>query len=921
MERHGVTTATDGLVLGREAEIAALEELVGRLPERGGAVVLLGEAGIGKSALLDVARRSAVERGFGVLRVCGVESEEHLSFSGLHQLLRPALGELERLPVRQREAVEAAFGMTDSAAPDAFLIALATLDLLVEMTAETALVVLVEDAHWLDPATSAVLAFVARRLELEPIAVVFAVRDGLSERSVATTGLPEVRLEGLDTEPAAALLDAVADDLSPDLRRRILAEAAGNPLALRELPQALRADGSGPPARVPLPLTERLERAFATRASELPATARAPLLVAALEEGGALTRLLDAASVVAGRSLEVADLEPAVEADLVAVDDAGLRFHHPLIRSAIYQTASLAERHAAHAALAHAYEDDPDRAVWHRAASLVAPDDAVVEELEALAARARRRGSPAGAAAALQRAAELTADDARRGVLLLRSAELEYDVGRPDVALRLLREARRLVVDDASRLHASLLLEVLESNWTGAEKVPAFAALAEELEAAGETVAALDVLVMVSLRCWWGSPDQATRDRLVATVNRLGTEATAPQVLSTLANADPVACGRIVRERLADATVDAADPVAMLYLGTAATSVWAPDAGMSFYEAAVDGLRVQGRLGLLAQALVSHAWAAVHVADARVATPAAEEAARLAGETGQARWVAAAMLARAAMAAERGDAARAEELVTAAERILLPMGANPLLALVQFARGRAAIARSRYSEAFEHLSRLFDPADISHHPFVGGWAIADYVDAAVHGGGDIAAARGALALYEEIAERSGAPLIRAQIAYVRPLLAAEDEAGQAFQRALEDTELTRWRCYRGRLLLRYGAWLRRQRRVAESRVPLRAAAEAFDALGFAGMSETARRELRASGESSRPRVPEGWNQLSPQELQIARMAAEGLTNREIGERLYLSHRTIGSHLYRIFPKLGITSRAQLRDSLEAPVAP
>jgi DNA-binding CsgD family transcriptional regulator len=247
------------------------------------------------------------------------------------------------------------------------------------------------------------------------------------------------------------------------------------------------------------------------------------------------------------------------------------------------------------------------------------------------------------------------------------------------------------------------------------------------------------------------------------------------------------------------------------------------------------------------------------------------------------------------------------------------MGANPMLSVVQFARGRAAIAQGRFSDAYEQLRRIFDPADIAHQPFIGGWAIADFVDAAAHGGGSLDAARETLAEYERVAALTDAPLLRAQVTYVRPLLASAGDAEALFQTALEDGELSSWRCYRGRLLLAYGAWLRRQRRAAESRVPLRVAAQAFDALGFVGMSERARQELRASGEASRPRAPEAWDQLSPQELQIARMAAAGMTNRQIGEKLYLSHRTIGSHLYRIFPKLGITSRAELRDGLEGAV--
>ena len=309
------------------------------------------------------------------------------------------------------------------------------------------------------------------------------------------------------------------------------------------------------------------------------------------------------------------------------------------------------------------------------------------------------------------------------------------------------------------------------------------------------------------------------------------------------------------------------------------------------------------------------AWVALFMADARVATPAAEEGTRLAEETGQPRWAATALLARAAMAAERGNGAVAEELTSRAEGVLLPMGANPLLSVVAVRSRPGGDRRGAVLRRLRDLRAIYDPADALYHPNIGAWSIADFVDAAVHGGGDLEVAHAAFAEYERMAELSGGPLLCAQITYARPTLAPDDEPGSLYQAALEDPGLANFRCYRGRLLLAYGAWLRRQRRVAESRVPLRAAAQTFDALGFVGMSERARNELRASGETSRPRVPEGWDELSPQELQIARMAAEGLTNREIGERLYLSHRTIGSHLYRIFPKLGIASRAQLRDAL------
>jgi ATP/maltotriose-dependent transcriptional regulator MalT len=303
------------------------------------------------------------------------------------------------------------------------------------------------------------------------------------------------------------------------------------------------------------------------------------------------------------------------------------------------------------------------------------------------------------------------------------------------------------------------------------------------------------------------------------------------------------------------------------------------------------------------------------LATATLAESAADEAARLARETGQPRWAVAADLVRAILAGERGDSEAAERIAGPAENELLPVGAQAMLALVQFARGRGAVAHQRYPEGFDHLRRAFDPADVGYHPFVGYWGLSDLIEAAVHVGADDEAAA-LLAELEELAATTSATYLQATLAYARPLVAPDEEAGELYQAALAD--LVNWPCFRARTLLAYGRWLRRQRRVAESRAPLRAARESADALGFDGLAEAARVELRASGEMSRQRTPDLRDQLTPQEQQIAQLAAEGLSNREIGQRLYLSHRTVGSHLYRMFPKLGITSRAQLAEALFSP---
>lgn len=347
--------------------------------------------------------------------------------------------------------------------------------------------------------------------------------------------------------------------------------------------------------------------------------------------------------------------------------------------------------------------------------------------------------------------------------------------------------------------------------------------------------------------------------------------------------------------------------------GIAASAIWDQELTLKLVDPAILGLRAQGRVGTLPAALVVQAWASVHLARQQTAIAAADEAYRLGTETRQERWALAAQLAKAAIAAERGEQDTVDTLTREAEAVLLATGGNPLLSLVQFVRGRAAVARQCYPEGLEHLRRTLDSGDPAYHPFVGYWALADLVEAAVHNG-DPDLARHYLDRLESLAEQTASPGLRAQAAYARPLVAADDKAEELYRLAL-DSELTAWHRLRGRMQLSYGRWLRRRHRVAESRAPLRAARDTFDALGFAGLAEYARRELRASGEASHRRASDAWDQLTPQELQIARMAAEGMTNREIGEQLYLSHRTVGYHMQHILAKVGITSRAQLHSVL------
>jgi DNA-binding CsgD family transcriptional regulator len=903
---------------GRGRELGVLTDLAGHLRQgAGGALVVRGVAGIGKSSLLEATAARARDDGIQVLSAVGVQSEMRLPFAGLHQLLSPILHLADGLPGRQRGALLAAFGMSDEVSPELFLVALATLELISDKAETAPVLLVVEDAQWLDHTSGAVLALVARRLEAEPTAMLIAIRDG-QESPFDDAGLPELQVEGLDEGAAAMLLDTQAPGLGPLLRERVLEEAAGNPLALVELPTALRHEHLGEGGLLPsrLPLTARLERAFAMQESELPATTRSLLVVAAADDGGTLGEVLQATAHLEGAELTVDAVAPAVAARLIEIDGTRLRFRHPLVRSAIYQAATMPQRQAAHTALAQVLARQPDRSVWHRAAATLGPDERVAAELDEAASRAGRRGAAAVAIAAHERAAELSESPACRGSRLLRAAEMAFELGRPQLGVRFLSSAEPLDLAPEERTRLSWLREAYdEARWSGTTKIRSCVETAERMTLDGHGDLALRFLLTVAVRCWWGSADHETRAAVVAAAERVPVSHDDPALLAVLAHADPVTRGAMVVTRISSITPDIADPAGMYLVASAANAVWAYDLSLGFLDAAVDGLRAQGRLGLLVQALVAQAWAAVHLAREPLAVSAAEEAARLARELGQLRWAAVAQLAQATIAAERGELDVAEALVRDSEALLLPMGATPMLALAQFVRGRGAVAHQHYSEGFEHHRRTLDPTDPVYHPFVGAWGLSDLVEAAAHSG-ETATARAYLDQLESLAAATSGSMLRATAGYARAMVADDDHAEDLYQTAIE-RDLTNWPCFRGRMLLWYGRWLRRQRRAADSRAPLRAARDGFDALAFPTLAETTRQELRASGETSRRRIPQAWDQLTPQELQIARMAAEGLSNRDIGERLFISHRTVGYHLNRMFPKLGITSRSQLHAAVSA----
>jgi DNA-binding CsgD family transcriptional regulator len=892
-------------LIEREQESAVLDALVDGLRDGGGAVVVRGEAGIGKSVLLQRVRRRAEAHGARPLVTVGVESEAELPFAGLHQLLRPVIGVRAQLPESQRQTLEAALGLGVDLKPDSFRVAVAAFQLVCEVADSVPVVLIVDDAQWLDRSTLGVIAFIGRRLEAEHVALVVAIRSGQS------TPLDDARLATLDLErlsasAAARLLDHQAPELHPVLRARVLAESSGNPLALVELARSMGRSGEQL-SPGPATLTARLERAFASRLGDLPSDTRAGLLAAALDSRASLNDVERAS----GQSLE--SLQPALDADLVEIVEGGVRFRHPLIRSAVRQAASAQQVLEMYGALA-AVVADPERRLWHRAMAATGPDESIASALEQHARLAAARGAVTVAGAALERAAALTADSPNKGARLVAAAETAYELGLVESAGRLVDEAKAFDLGPRDMARLAWFRQIISGSvWFEPGAAKTFVTIAEQLRDGGDADMALRSLVPIAHRSWWTRTKTRTREYLVEAAMAMGMPDDDPRVLVVVGLAHPEATGPMIRKRVARMRPhEIADPVAVMYAGMAAEKTGDVETGVRFLASAIVGLREQVRLVLLAQALGHYAWAATYAGEWSAAAAAAEEAAGLARDTTQPQYGLTAELIGALVTALRGSETDLESVLAEPERALLAMKGGPLLATAHLARGAAALGDGRHDDAFQHLWPVFDENDSAFHRFMRWQALLDLVEAAA-GSGQTGRLAGVIADLEAISLHSEPPILCLNLACARPLLAADDQAESLFTTALAQ-DLAGYPFLRARTLFSLGRWLRRRRRSAESRAPLRESVALFDALGARAWSRRARQELRATGEKIGRRAPDLRDRLTAQELQIAQLAAEGLSNRQIAERLFLSPRTIGGHLYRIFPKLQITARAQLRDA-------
>jgi DNA-binding CsgD family transcriptional regulator len=902
-------------LIGRAAECRELDSLLEAL-RRGESrcLVIRGEAGVGKTALLEYLAGQAADG--RVIGVTAVQSEVELAFAALHQLCAPILDELEGLPAPQREALRITFGLHDGPVPDRFLVGLAVLSVLAEAAADRPLVCVVDDAQWLDRASAQVLAFVARRLGMESVGLVFAARVPAEELA----GLPQLVIEGLKGPDARALLDVVlTGPVDIQVREEIIAETGGNPLALVELPRGLTpaelAGGFGLPGALALP--GRIEETFQRRISALPADTRRLLLLAAAEPLGEPLLVWRAADNL---GIDREAVNSAVDAGLV-VFGARVRFRHPLVRSAVYHLASVHERQEAHRALAEVTDPvrDPDRRAWHRAQATPGPDEDVAAELERSAGRAQARGGFAAAAAFLERAAVLTPDLAKRSARALAAAQAKVQAGALDAGLDLLAMAEAEPLGEFERARADLVrAQIAYVTRRFSDAAPLLLNAAKRLEPIVPDLARatyVDALLAAGFAGRFAAPGGSFLDVAREVSPFSGQEPTAFDLLLDGLTAQCVqgytASIPLLRSALNAFRGDMpagqelrAIPLASMVSGY----LWDDDAYEAISERWARFCREAGALSDLPIALNTRALILLFVGDLSSAASLVEEVRAATDATG----IDIHPVGAVCLAAFRGHEAEASPYIEANVSEALRRREGNRLAVAMWASAVLNNGLGRYQEALAAAQVASESALEVSFPR---WVLAELIEAAVRTGTP-AAATDAYRRLAEMAEATASDWALGLQARSRALLTEGGEAEKFYQESIEHLGRTQMRTELARAHLVYGEWLRRQRRAGDAREQLRTALDMFEAMGMDGFSERTRRELRATGETrARQRSVTRQSELTVQEAQVAKLAREGLSNPEIGARLYISARTAEYHLSKVFTKLNITSRAQLEHVL------
>jgi DNA-binding CsgD family transcriptional regulator len=922
--RRGVTLGE--ALLGRHADLAAVRAFVERSRSDGEALLVLGEPGVGKTMLLDAAAEMASSAGVCVLRASGVEFEAVISFSALNQTLLPLLAELAHLMAAHRNALNVALGFGEGPAPDRLVVSNATLALLRRAAVARPVLVVIDDLPWLDRASAEVLAFVARRLAGSRVGVLGASRSG-EESFFDRVGLPELELQPLDDHAAGELLLAHFPTLGAAIRRRILSDAQGNPLALLELPSAWNAEARSPLEGLPstLPLSRRLQALFGSRIAALPPPSRKLLLLMALD-GTADMRVL---RIVNGPTLR--DLDAAEQARLTYIDRGShrLAFRHPLIRAAVVDLATAAERREANRVLAELWADQPDRRAWHLAEATIEPDEDVAAPLEQAAHRVLARGDVVASVAALTRAAELSPLTRDRNRRLAAAAYISMDVaGELRSASRVMDEVRRVDPDLKGSLQAAGTAAAVLLNADG-DVDTAHRLLVDAIESRvasnkpGDTelTDALHTLLQV---CYAGGREELWEpfERAIA---RLAPDIPAALYLGSKTLADPVRTPAAVLEQLSteiDGLGQELDPTRIVRLAIASNFVdRVPGCRQALWRVVRAG-REEGAIasGLFAMILlgIDDYWSGQWDEAQRLL----DEADELCDVHGYRLLSITARAMQGLLAAARGDDDATRALCDEMLQWATPRRLGAVQCFAWQVQALAAIGRGDFEEAYRHASKISPAGTMASHLHGVQDVLIDLVEAAVHTGRYAEAAAHVAAIRESnIATLSSRFALFAGGAAA--IAAADDgSAIELFGRALAIPGADRWAFVMARVQLAYGERLRRMQRTTDARVQLAAAIETFERLGARPWAHRARNELRATGQA-KPRVdPYARVPLTPQEGEIASLAAAGLTNKQIAERLFLSPRTVGSHLHRIFPKLGIATRAALRDALgSAPPPP
>lgn len=903
---------TGSALIGRDAEEGLLRTWVDQLCTRTVDVRIVGEPGIGKTSKLARATEHGASLGYEVLAAEGVPAETEFAFAGLHRLLlsRPdALGELQEMLTFHRAGTDGTDAVT-------LPLAMALLGLLRSMACERPLLMVVDDLQWIDPASSQLLDFFSRRVRQEPIGMIGTAEQ--HNRSTSSTA-QVLELEPLSAVDAKRLLENRYPDLTVALRRRILLEARGNPLVLSELTMALhrRRDTGSTAVRWFLPVTDRLEAAFAPQLRTYPVGTRAVLLAASVDESAELTTVLAVARDLLGGTVGAEALDTAVADDLITPTPGHATLTHPVLASIIAAAEPEHWVRAAHLSLAARRADSPVAQALHRACATVGYDDDLAAALDGWTPVNSPKGTAIGFAAVLARAAELTTDRAGTGARLVAATQAAYEQGDHQAFNELARRAR---------LHPLTSLDEHRLDWVtglleGGEPVRApmiieRCARARAAYRSGDTKLALDLLHTAALDCWWGGMPAVTREAVIHEAGRLGLPETDARLINILSLVTPPEAGRHLIDLIERARQSTSSYQSQSLLGVAAHAAGDPVSALELIGHADRPLREVGLLGRLAHLQSIQLSSHLAVGDLPAARTVSDSVSLLAGGSARPVWADHILAGTAVLAALSGDHIVALRLAAEAEMAARGARSQDLRTRARIARGLAWLAAGEASEAFRILGSLLRSDDPAHHPGEA-FAVVSYVAEAAWRSGNAAQARILIPPLEQLAIESGSPMLTISLPYARAVLSAEHDFERLIGAAI-DQDLTKWPLLRARTLLAQGSWLRRQRRVSESRGPLRLARSLFDVLGADAWHHIALGELRASGEREEHEHSSGARALlSAQEMQIAALAGHGLSNREIGQQLHLSPRTIGSHLYRIFPKLDITSRAQLAERLHA----